>query len=157
MMGIHLQPWRAEPVRVTTSQVVPIAGTIGGYTEELALAGNLRLGFQVTVDTRGVTHIEIEVRPLEVTAAGVASGTRYHVLVTPASRFDGAGPPPLDFTFVFSLRLMGRGPENDLLVYDTVHITVSGDCSVIATPKDSFSVLCRRADPDSSRAPASGS
>jgi hypothetical protein len=156
-MGIHVQPWRAEPVRVTTSQVVPIACTIGGYTEELALSGNLRLGFQVRVDTSGETHVEIEVRPLGVTATGVASGTRYHVLVTPAGNFDGAGPPPLDFTFVFSLRLMGQGPENNLLVYDTVHITVSSDCSVVAMPKDSFSVLCRHADPASSRAPASGS
>jgi hypothetical protein len=156
-MGIHLQPCRADPVRVTTSQVVPIACTIGGYTEEIALAGNLRLGFQVTVHARGATHVEIEVRPLEVMATGVASGTLYHVLVTPASSFDGAGPPPLDFTFVFSLRLMGQGPENDLLVYDTVHITVSSDCSVVAIPKDSFSVLCRHADLVSSRAWASGS
>ena len=146
-MSIHLQPCRAEPVRVTTSQVVPVACTIGGYTEELALAGNLRLGFRVTVDTSGATHIEIEVSPLGVTATGVASGTLYHVLVTPASSFDGAGPPPLDFTFVFSLRLMGRGPENDLLVYESLSVAVNGDCSVVAVPKDSFSVLCGRADP----------
>jgi hypothetical protein len=133
---------------VTTRQVVPIAFTTEGYTEEIALAGNLLLVFQVTEAASGKTHVEIVLSPIGVAGTSLTSGTLYHVLVTPSSTFDIGGLPPLEFAFAFSMRLMGRGPENDLLLYEILQVTVSGDRTVNAVPKQAFCVLRRSADQD---------
>ena len=142
----HAEVRRVETARATTRQVVPLAFTTEGYTEEIALAGNLLLVFQVTEAGSGKTHVEIAVSPIDVTGTSLTSGTLYHVLVTPAGTFDIGGLPPLEFTFAFSMRLLGRGPENDLLLYDTLHVTVSSDRAVNAVPKQGFCVLRRNAD-----------
>jgi hypothetical protein len=149
MIRDHVERRRVEAASVTTRQVVPVAFTMEGYTEEIAIAGNMLLVFQVTGAESGKTHVEIAVSPMELAATSLTSGTPYHVLVTPASTFEVGGLPPLEFTFAFSMRLMGRGPENDLLLYDVLRVTVSSDYKVVAVPKQGFCVLRRSADQDS--------
>ena len=47
-----------------------------------------------------------------------------------------------EFTFINNFKIIGQGPDNNLLIHQTVHVTVNANGDVTTTV-DNLSVECR--------------
>ncbi len=121
------------PISITV--FVPCAGDI------VPLTGNLHIGVTETIDSNGGFHLSVLFNPQGVSGIGSPSGAEYQG--TGETRFDvqTSGPPPINFTFVNNFKIIGQGPDNNLLIHQNVHVTVNANGTLTAFV-DNFSFSC---------------
>jgi len=142
------QAGQDQVVQATT--VVPISidvfvpCALNGAGETVSLSGELHTLFFFTHDGTGSLHVVVENNPQGVSGTGLTSGDKYQGTGVTRSDFYVGLPSftPFIETFVNNFRIIGEGTGNNLLIHETLHITVNANGEVTAL-FDNFSAECR--------------
>jgi hypothetical protein len=86
--------------------------------------------------------VQSQTNPQGVRGRGLTSGTIYRGTGATHSSFNTSGPPPFEESFVNTFNIIGRGPANNLLVHETIHLTVNANGDVTAEVTNTR-VTCR--------------
>jgi hypothetical protein len=117
---------------------VPCAN--GGLGELVALSGQLHDVFHLTLDGRGGFHVKTHSNPQGVSGVGLTTGTRYRGTGVTQERFNvKIGERN---TFINNFRIVGRGPGNNFLVHENVHLTINAN-GVASSFHDHFRASCK--------------
>ena len=127
-----------EPEVIEFTEFVPCAA--GGAGEEVRLAGMLNILTHGTIDARGGYHAKVQLRPQGVRGEGLTTGDRY--VGTGVTQEQVNGTVGSQSTFIDNYRIIGQGSGNNLLIHQTVHVTVNANGEVTASV-DNVSVECR--------------
>jgi hypothetical protein len=92
------------------------------------LSGTLHTVSRTTIDANGGFHGTIHFNPQGVKGVGQSSGDTYqgNGVTKTTTNIAGAGLPFTD-TFVNNFRIIGPGPDNNLLVHQTIHVTINAN------------------------------
>jgi hypothetical protein len=128
----------SPPLWAATSTTIPLDAIRSGDCtgEDVELSGTIHLVSQLQSDGSEVGHFNFQ----GVSAVGLTSGTTYRA--SSVDNFHLAAPFPSDITSVRSLRLISRGPEDNLLVRFLFHITVNAKGEITAEVED-VSIKCK--------------
>jgi hypothetical protein len=123
---------------IAVTKFVPCAN--GGLGEDVSLSGSFHDKFHVTLDGHGGAHVEVLHNPQGVSGVGLTTGTKYV----------GAGASPQDesnvtvgeeHTSVTNMRILGQGPNNNLLIHTDFHVTILANGTVTSF-HDNVSIVC---------------
>lgn len=131
-----------EKVPLELFVFVPCANDGAG---ELVVAdGELHIVAQLVIDNRGGLHVSGHFQPIRnVDGVGQVTGDVYHGVGVSRDNFNEVADGfPLEFTSINNFRWIGPGPNNNLLVHATMHLTVNANGRVTAVV-DNSSVECR--------------
>lgn len=147
-IALSASPAYASATSFTASVKIPIQVGVfvpcanNGAGELVVLSGTLHDLVHVTIDDQSGTHVKIHDNPQGVSGVGLTTGTMYRGTGVTLTSFNvPTGDLPLTTTFVNNFRIIGQGPDNNLLVHATFHLTINANGTVTATV-DNFSVDC---------------
>ena len=128
----------SPPLWAATSTTIPLDAIRSGDCtgEDVELSGTIHLVSQTQSGGDVVGHFNYQ----GVSGVGLTSGTTYRS--STVDHFRLGAPFPSDITSVRSLRLISRGPEDNLLVRFLFHITVNANGEVTAEVKD-VNMVCK--------------
>jgi hypothetical protein len=124
---------------IEVTRFVPCAN--GGAGEDVFVSGDIHIVISVTLDGSGGAHYVEVHNPQGVSGTGLTTGAMYR----------GVGGTLLDasnvqvgeeHTSVRNMMLIGQGPDNNLILHATFHVTVLADGTVTAF-HDNLSLTCR--------------
>jgi hypothetical protein len=136
----------AQATTVTTNEFVPVTlfafvpCANGGAGELVTLEGTLHVLTHVTIDDQGGLHVKQHFQPQGVSGTGLTTGDTYHGTGATQTEFNATAG--VEQTSINNFRIIGQGPDNNLLVHSTFHVTVTPDGDV-TTVVDNFSVECQ--------------
>ena len=140
----HVPPAMGQATTFTESVRIPIEfvepNPCAG--EGVAITGDLHFLFHITVDPNAGTHVEVHFNPQGVMGTGLVTGATYQGTGATHDSVNINGPPPSEFTSVNNFLLIGRGPNNNLLVHSTTHVTINANGKVTAVVENAR-VECR--------------
>ena len=95
--------------------------------------------FHVAVDDTGGFHAKTHFQPQGVSGTGLVTGDKHQGTEVTQDEFNGKLGS--EVTYVNNFRIIGQGPDNNLLLHETFHTTVNakGEVTVVA---DNFSTEC---------------
>ena len=137
---------QAEATTVTTNEQIPfsliafVPCANDGAGEEVLVTGTLHVLEHVTIDARGGLHVKIHFQPQGATGVGLTTGDTYHATGVTQEHFNATGV--FNDTFINNFRMIGPGPNNNLLVHQTIHITITPNGDVTSDVVNT-SVECR--------------
>jgi hypothetical protein len=137
---------QAEATTVTTNEQIPfsliafVPCANAGAGEEVLVTGTLHVLEHVTIDARGGLHVKIHFQPQGATGVGLTTGDTYHATGVTQEHFNATGV--FNDTFINNFRMIGPGPNNNLLVHQTIHITITPNGDVTSDVVNT-SVECR--------------
>ena len=105
---------------------VPCAN--GGAGETVHITGSTHLVIQSTVTPAGMTLLSGLSQPFQLTAVGTTTGDVYHDVGS--SQFADVRSDagfPIAFTELVDTRMIGPGPDNNLTLHETFHITLNAN------------------------------
>jgi hypothetical protein len=115
---------------ITTVVQTPISGVIAtscSVSENLAFSGTYRSVFHYTLDGQGAAHFSGSTQTNGV-ATGLVTGTPYRFMgASSSTTFEAPGSLPYHNTFTNTFLLVSRGPQDNLLMRVTLHVTVTPD------------------------------
>jgi hypothetical protein len=122
-------PLHAQAVTITETEVHTL-GSVRTYDcidEFIELSGEYRTLFHVTFTPTGGTHTIGHSNSSGVSGVGLTTGTRYTAVDGERRTTNIFGAPGLGFetTFIDTFRLIGAGTAPDLLVFVTIHTTLT--------------------------------
>jgi hypothetical protein len=133
---------------VTQNEVVPFAQIVfvpcanGGAGEFVLIEGNLHILMTFTINGNNVSG-KIHFQPQGVKGTGLTTGDTYNATGVTQEHFEDSLQNGLfTDTFVNNFKIIGQGPDNNLLIHQTVHITINADGEVTAEV-DNTTVECR--------------
>ena len=129
-----------EKVPVDIAVFVPCAN--GGAGELVLLSGNLHIVITATDDGAGGLHLTTHFQPQGISGVGDVTGDKYQATGVTRDNQNVKPPFPAEYTYVNNFKIIGQGPDNNLLVHENVHLTVNANGEVTADV-DNFSVECR--------------
>ncbi len=116
-------PISAVPVPIPP---IPVPCANGGAGELVVLGGTIHLVFHTTVNNDRVQVI-VHANPQGVTGTGQVTGDIYRgVGATQIVDISRSGLPRV-FTVANTFNIIGPGPGNNLLIHDTLHMTVNAN------------------------------
>ncbi len=123
------------------SQFVPCAN--GGAGEMVAGTGQFHRLVTSTQDAAGGSHRTVfHLNALNFSAEGAVTGDVYRLAgVSRRQENTIQGAPPLEGTLINKVRLIGPGPDNNLLISWTIHITINANGDVSSDVANT-SVMC---------------
>ena len=138
----------SQALAITTNDFVPFAQinlvpcADGGAGELVLIEGTLHIQQHITINDNRAT-IKSHFQPQGADGVGLSTGDPYNATgvtqeVDTLPLTNGAA----EFTFINNFRLIGQGPNNNLLVHQTVHTTVNADGTVTSVV-DNTSVECQ--------------
>ena len=85
------------------------------------------------VDASGGVHIRVHVNFQGVSGESQITGTKYQLVSNQLLELNADGPPPVERTTFVQFRIIGQGPDNDLIMRTMSHVTVNanGDITVL--------------------------
>lgn len=119
---------------------VPCAN--GGAGEDVLVSGRLHVLVHETVSRSGNLHFKFHFQPQGATGIGLVTGDRYRATGVTQGHVNLNGPLPINDTFINNFRMIGPGRNNNLLVHQTLHITINAK-GVVTSEVDNTSVECR--------------
>jgi len=119
---------------------VPCAN--GGAAEVIEVSGPLHVLFQVTISNTGNVLVDTHFQPQGVSGTGLMTGDKYQATGITRSTDTFSTPFPITSTFVNNFYMIGQGPDNNLKVHETFHLTINANGEVTAFV-DNFSVTCQ--------------
>ena len=138
----------SQALTITTNDFVPFAQinlvpcADGGAGELVLIQGTLHIQQHITINNNRAT-VKSHFQPQGADGVGLSTGDSYNATgvtqeVDTLPLTNGAA----EFTFINNFRLIGQGPNNNLLVHQTVHTTVNADGTVTSVV-DNTSVECQ--------------
>jgi len=138
----------SQALAITTNDFVPFAQinlvpcADGGAGELVLIQGTLHIQQHITINNNRAT-VKSHFQPQGADGVGLSTGDLYNATgvtqeVDTLPLTNGAA----EFTFINNFRLIGQGPNNNLLVHQTVHTTVNADGTVTSVV-DNTSVECQ--------------
>jgi hypothetical protein len=141
-LAIGVQAAQSE---VVLNESFPIAITLfvpcadGGAGELVVLEGDLHVLLSITQNDNHLS-VKSHSQPQGISGTGLSTGDNYQGTGVTQNHFTtGLGET---FTFVNNFRIIGQGPDNNILVHETFHVTINANGVVTATV-DNFSVDCK--------------
>jgi hypothetical protein len=141
-LAIGVQAAQSE---VVLNESFPIAITLfvpcadGGAGELVVLEGDLHVLLSITQNDNHLS-VKSHSQPQGISGTGLSTGDNYQGTGVTQNHFTtGLGET---FTFVNNFRIIGQGPDNNILVHETFHVTINANGVVTATV-DNFSVECK--------------
>jgi|SRR5262245_43914500 len=142
LFGLTLpMPTRAaQAIAITTNDFVPFAQLAfvpcanGGAGELVLIQGTLHIEQHITINDNRAT-IKSHAQPQGASGVGLTTGDPYRAVGgtqevdTLANPTNGA----FEFTFINNFRIIGPGPDNNLLVHQTIHETINANGTVTTT------------------------
>jgi hypothetical protein len=115
-----------------------------GAGEYVQLSGSLHVLFTTTIDNRGGFHTTFLFQPMGISGTGLSTGDKYQATGETQGTLNGdlSSGQPYEQTFVNNFKIIGQGPGNNFLVYETFHITVNPDGTVTAFV-DNLKIKCK--------------
>jgi hypothetical protein len=126
--GAHL-----EAVASTTSDIFPITIDAfvpcanGGAGEIVEVSGNLHQVFTTVIDATGDLLLRSHFQPQGISGVGLTSGVKYQATGVTQLTNRITAPFPIVVTLINNFRLIGSGPDNNLLVHEEAHVTVNAN------------------------------
>jgi hypothetical protein len=136
----------ARATAFTTNERIPFDREVfvecaaDGAGELVHLTGTLHDLFHITLDNSGGFHLKGQDNPQGVSGTGETTGDKYQA--TGVTKFEFNGKVGFEQTFVNNLHIIGQGNGNNLLVHETIHVTVHADGTVTAFV-DNVSIECK--------------
>lgn len=96
------------------------------------MSGTLHILQHQTVTENGNVHVKVHFQPQGASGVGLVSGDTYHATGVTQEEFNINGPLPITDTFINNFRIIGQGPDNNLLVHTTIHITINANGELTA-------------------------
>lgn len=137
-----------QALAITTNDFVPFAQVVfvpcanGGAGENVLISGTLHLQDHITINNNRA-NIKIHAQPQGAGGVGLTTGDTYNA--TGVTQEQDSLPlvgGAAEFTFINNFKIIGQGPDNNLLVHQTVHVTINAN-GVVTTVVDNLSVECR--------------
>ena len=138
----------AQAIAITTNDFVPFAQAVlvpcanGGAGEVVLISGTLHVQNHITINGNRV-NLKIHFQPQGASGEGLTTGDKYNA--TGVSQEQDSLPitnGAAEFTFINNFRIIGQGPNNNLLVHQTVHVTVNAN-GVVTTTVDNTNIECQ--------------
>jgi hypothetical protein len=126
-----------ESIPFATIAFVPCAA--GGAGELVLVEGTLHVLITETVNDNHVS-LKIHFQPQGATGMGLTTGDTYRA--TGVTQEHIALGPTITDTFINNFRIIGPGPDNNLLVHQTIHVTFNANGELTADVVNT-SVECR--------------
>ena len=138
----------SQALALTVNQFVPFAQPVfipcanGGAGEIVLLEGTLHLQDHITINGNRAS-IKTHAQPQGVKGTGLITGDIYSATgVTQEQDSIPVIGGAVEFTFTNNFRIIGPGPDNNLLVHQTVHITINAN-NEVTTVIDNTSIDCK--------------
>jgi hypothetical protein len=138
----------APALAITTNDFVPFAQAVlvpcanGGAGEVVLISGTLHIQQHITINDNRV-NIKSHFQPQGAGGEGLTTGDQYNATgVTQEQDSLPLTNGAAEFTFINNFKIIGQGPDNNLLVHQTVHVTVDAN-GVVTSTVDNTSVECR--------------
>jgi hypothetical protein len=138
----------AQALAITTNDFIPFAQAVfvpcadGGAGEVVLISGTLHVQNHITINNNRAS-IKSHFQPQGASGVGVTTGDVYHATgVTQEHDSVPLTNGAFEFTFINNFRIIGEGPDNNLLVHQTVHVTVNANGDVTSNVTNT-SVECR--------------
>lgn len=137
---------RAQATTVTTNEQIPfsliafVPCANDGAGEDVLVTGTLHVLSHVTIDAQGGLHVKQHFQPQGATGVGLTTGDTYHATGVTQEEFNFTGG--FTDTFINNFRWIGQGPDNNLLVHQTIHVTIT-PTGEVTSEVDNTSVECR--------------
>jgi hypothetical protein len=128
--------------QVPFAQIAFVPCANNGLGEPVLISGTLHILIHETVSASGNLHFKIHFQPQGASGVGLVTGDSYRATGVTQEHFNVNGPLPINDTFINNFRIIGQGPDNNLLVHQTVHITINANGELTALV-DNTSVECR--------------
>ena len=136
-----------QATAITTNDFVPFAQASvvpcanGGAGEIVLVEGTLHIQQHITINNNRV-NIKTHFQPQGATGVGLTTGDVYNAVgVTQEQDSIPLTGGASEFTFINNFRLIGPGPNNNLQVHQTIHVTINAD-GTVTTVIDNTSVDC---------------
>jgi hypothetical protein len=138
-------PVKAEVTINDTTNIfltVFIPCAAGGVGEVVDLSGPLHTLLSFTINNNNVSGY-FHFQPQAIAGIGETSGAKYQATgLTEQSFKTSLQNGQANLTFINNFRIIGQGPGNNLLVHETLHITVNADGTATVI-HDNFMVDCK--------------
>jgi hypothetical protein len=138
----------AQATAITTNDFVPFAQinfvpcANGGAGELVRISGTLHIQQHITINGNRA-NIKSHFQPQGAGGTGLTTGDTYNATgVTQEQDSIPLTNGAAEFTFINNFRLIGQGPDNNLLVHQTIHVTINANGDVTSTVTDT-SIECR--------------
>ena len=138
----------SQAIAITTNDFVPFALAAlipcanGGAGEIVVIEGTLHIQQHITINDNRA-NLKIHAQPQQASGLGLTTGDTYQGTgVTQEQDSIPLTNGAFEFTFVNNFKLIGQGPDNNLLVHQNVHVTVDAN-GFVTTVVDNTSVECR--------------
>ncbi|MEY2526758.1 MAG: hypothetical protein QOE73_1529 [Verrucomicrobiota bacterium] len=132
----------ASAINDTQNFSAPFDAVFFGCTEPIHFTGDLHVLFHFTATGSGNYSSKFHFQPQGVSGVGLFTGTKYQATGVTQDEYSYNGPFPYEETYINNFRLIGQGPDNNLLVHDNFHVTVNANGYLTAI-HDNFSSECR--------------
>jgi hypothetical protein len=116
---------------------VPCAN--GGAGEAVLVEGNLHILITETVNDNNASF-KVHFQPQGAEGIGLTTGDTYRA--TGETQEHVSLGPSLADTFVNNFKIIGQGPDNNLLVHQTIHLTINANGELTAEVLNE-SIECR--------------
>jgi hypothetical protein len=141
-------PAFAQALAITTNQFVPFAQAAfvpcanGGAGEVVLIQGTLHIQDHITINNNRVS-LKVHFQPQGAEGIGTVSGDKYQSTgVTQEQDSLPLTNGAAEFTFINNFKIIGQGPNNNLLVHQTVHITIDAN-GFVTSNVDNTTIECR--------------
>jgi len=106
------------------------------------ISGTLHIQQHITINDNRA-NIKSHFQPQGAGGVGLTTGDTYNATgVTQEQDSLPLTNGATEFTFINNFKIIGQGPDNNLLIHQTVHVTVNANGDVTTTV-DNLSVECR--------------
>jgi len=136
-----------QALTITTNDFVPFAQLAfvpcanGGAGEIVLIQGTLHIQQHITINGNRAS-IKIHFQPQGAGGTGLTTGDTYNAVgVTQEQDSLPLVGGAAEFTFINNFRIIGQGPDNNLQVHQTVHVTINAN-GVVTTVVNNTSVEC---------------
>jgi hypothetical protein len=124
----------------STIEFVPCAAD--GAGELVSISGDLHVLMTSTINGNNISG-KVHFQPQGLKGTGLTTGDTYNATgVTQESFKSSLQNGQFNDTFVNNFRLIGHGPNNNLLVHQTVHVTFNAK-GVLTADVENSSIECR--------------
>lgn len=137
-----------QALAITVNDFVPFALVAfvpcanDGAGELVLVQGTLHLQDHITINGNRA-NIKTHAQPQGATGVGLTTGDKYNATgVTQEQDSIPLTNGAFEFSFVNNFRIIGQGPDNNLLVHQNIHVTITPN-GVVSTVVDNQSIECR--------------
>lgn len=133
---------------VTTNEFVPfsliafVPCANGGAGELVEVSGTLHILTHTTISNSGNVHGKVHFQPQGAKGVGQTTGDTYNATGVTQEQFNINGPLPFTDTFINNFNIIGPGPDNNLSVHQTIHLTINAN-GVVTAVVDNTSIECQ--------------